>query len=800
MMRSISAIAKPLRIKRRMIHAAVIGALITLLAASGAGITFALWNAQASVSGSATAANLSITTANFGSNNFTFRNNALSVRSSVTITNTTNTSSVTRGDLGIQLDTVSDTAGIGAHISVRAWRLAANATCTDAPSTAVTEGTWGGFPAIAESALLAAGASATYCIISSAQGNERSSLAVTSGSATIQPRISATLTVHNFTVSATATAQQQTSHIYPATNQPANYTWYQIRSVAAQRGCIDVNGGPGGSGTNLIDFACKSGTAADTYNQDWEIRAASASPSYVTIVTRYNSALRVNATANSGRVEVQNAQGGGSPEWQFQHRSASGSSSVFQIVNRVNGLCLQSGTASGALTMAQCDGSAQQGYTLVLRAQIAPSIPTLNCTDSAGTTAQTVSLGWTEPAIGTYEVQAQKTGSTTNSTWTPLGTVPAGATSYTLPVADPSWSNGTRNIRVVFNDAVAASTTIWKGVTGTEQRLRCTTPTVNVAGLACTSTPTGVTYTWNELALGAYSFQVRRTATGSNWTEIGTVTTGATSLTVSGTVPSNINSGTRDLRVMNGTTQISPAGLTIWKGQTTVNGPQVLQCAQPTPNLSALTCTDVGTSQVAIGWSHPAYSAYTVTLLPGGGGIGADVATATIGAGSITLTAGSDWAAGDRTIRISDGTVSGTIVVTKSGIANQNGQTHRLRCVTPNAGSGAAPAPAPAPALTPTKTAELAGTDGYYLSLLWSAQTVGTPTNYTVLLGGQPFPVVPVHEWSMDRLHLNSADFASVAIGETVLEIFDGSTLVISQPLLITANVNDPVNRAVYRR
>jgi hypothetical protein len=791
-MHAVSAIIRPFRTKRGMIHAAIIGALITLLAASGAGITFALWNAQASVTGSATAANLSITTANFGSNDFTFRNNALSVRSSVTITNTTNTSSVTKGDLGVQLDTVTDAEGIGADIRVRAWRLAANAACTDAPSTVVTEGTWATFPAISQPALLAAGASATYCIISSAVGDERSSLAVTDGSASIQPRITATLAVHNFTVSATATAQQQTSHIYPTTNQPANYTWYQIRSVAAQRGCVDVNGGLGGAGTNLIDFACKTGTSADTQNQDWQIRVASASPAYVTIVTRYNTALRVNATNDNGRVEVQTSQGAGSPDWQFQHRSASGSNSVFQIVNRANGLCLQSGTASGALTMAQCDGSTQQGYTLAVRGEITPNIPTLTCTDSAGTTAQTVALGWTEPAIGTYQVQVQKS---TGTTWTTLGTAAPGTTSYTLPTADSSWSAGTRNLRVVFNSEVAASTTIWKGVTGSEQRLRCAAPTANVTGLACTSTPTGVTYAWNELALGAFTFQVRRTATSTNWTTIGTVTTGATSLTVSGTPSTDITSGTRDLRVMNGTTQISPAGLSIWKGQIAVNGAQVLQCAVPTPNFSALTCTNVGTNQVAIGWSHPAYSAYTIALMPGGGGTGADVATVAIGAASITLTPGSDWAAGVRTIRVSDGSVSGTIAVDKTGIANQNGQTHRLRCITANQG-----ATTPPPAATPTKTAELTGTDGYYLSLLWSAQTVGTPTNYTVLLDGQPFPVVPAHEWSMDRLHLNSSDFAAIAVGDKVLQIFDGSTLVISQPLRITENANDPVNRAVFRR
>lgn len=789
-MRSLSAITGPLRTKRGMLHAAVIGALITLLAASGAGITFALWNSQAGVSGSATAAKLSITTENFASNNFTFRNNALSVRSSVTIRNTTDTPSTTKADLGIALDTVTDTEAIGTDIRVRVWRLAAGAACTDAPSTTVREGTWGSFAAFTEPTLLAAGASATYCITSSAVGDERSNLAVADGSAGIQPRITATLAVHNFTVSATATAQQQTSHIYPTTSQPASYTWYQIRSIASQRGCVDVNGGLGGAGTNLIDYQCKTGTGADTQNQDWELRSSSATPAYVTIVTRYNPALRINATASNARVEVQTAQGTGSPEWQFQHRSTSGGAAVFQIVNRANGLCLQSSTASGALVMAECDGSAQQGYTLQQRGEITPNIPTLNCTDSPGNSAQTVTLGWTEPAIGAYTVEAQKSG----TQWSTLGTTAAGATSFTLPTADATWTNGSRAVRVTFNGATAASTTVWKGVTGTEQRLRCAAPTANVTGLACTSTPTGVTYAWNELALGAYTFSARgTTGSSSAWAEIGTVAAGTTSLTITG-APAALLNGTRSLRVSNGSTDLA-TGLSVWKGQVSVNGPQVLQCAAPTPNFAGLTCTNVGTDQVMIGWSHPAYSAYTVALLPGGGGAGTTIGTAAVGAGSITFGPGSDWAAGTRTIRVSDGSTSGTIDVQKYGTANTN-QTHRLRCITSNL----APAPEQSKPAVATQTATVIGSDGYYLALTWPAQTVGATTNYTVLLGGNPFPVVPVNEHSQERLHLYSGDFAPVAIGDTVLEVFDGSTLVISQPLRVAANVNDPANRAVYAR
>src|SRR5690606_2917516 len=106
-----------------------IGMLLTLLVASGVGLTFAYWNSQATVSTSASAATLSMTTSNFTSAAFTFRNNALSNRSSVTITNTTATDSTAAADLTIALDTASGNNALAAGIAVTVWRVEPGTNC-----------------------------------------------------------------------------------------------------------------------------------------------------------------------------------------------------------------------------------------------------------------------------------------------------------------------------------------------------------------------------------------------------------------------------------------------------------------------------------------------------------------------------------------------------------------------------------------------------------------------------------------------------------------------------------------------
>lgn len=753
--------------RRSMIHAALIGALVVLLAASGAGITFALWASQATVSSSATAATLAVSTTNFTSGAFTFGNHALSTRSSVTVSNTTTTSSTTPANIAVSLDIAGGDAALASLVTVQMWRVTTGTNCTTAtPSGTVRNGTWASFTSFTETGLLVAGASAQYCLSSSIA--ERSSVATASGTLSIQPRISAVATVGNFSASATATTTQTTSHIYPATNQPAAHTWFQIRNSSTTR-CVDVEGGTLGAGTTVIDYPCKTATGSDTFNQDWSISTASADPRYVTIATRYNQNLLIGSTdaattAGTG-IQVQVPASGNHQQWQLQVRSTTAGVSTFQIVNRASGLCLQASSA-GTLTQQACDGSAVQGFTMTNRGLESPTISSLMCADTTGPSNQTVVLSWTQPAFGAYTIQAQRSG----STWTTVGTAPEDATSFTMPQADSQWTAGTRNIRVTYNGQTLASSTVWKGMNGTEHRLRCAAPAASVAGIVCASTPTGVAYTWSEPAVGAYTFQARQGS--GTWQDIAEAASGAMSVTSSSV--GTFANGTADLRVRYNGSTLASAITTVWKGQLAQGGAAVLQCAAPTANFTSLSCVNSGSNSVAIGWGHPAMGTYTISRQTGSGWT--QVTTAAQWATSATFSASSAWPAGTTTLRVLYGSESATITVQKSN----SGNTHILRCIAPPLVSG-----------TPS------GGDGYYASWSWPlAAVTGAEADFVVLIDGvvTDIPVRKWGEWTLQMWATPTNSYGYTATpGTRTIEVRRGSAtgeLIMSAPVTFSTSPN----------
>src|SRR5690606_18328703 len=78
--------SRPLR--STLIHTGGVMLLVTLLAASGAGVTYALWTASATTSSTAKGGQLAVTAAFANSGNSTFQNNALTVNGTVTVRNT----------------------------------------------------------------------------------------------------------------------------------------------------------------------------------------------------------------------------------------------------------------------------------------------------------------------------------------------------------------------------------------------------------------------------------------------------------------------------------------------------------------------------------------------------------------------------------------------------------------------------------------------------------------------------------------------------------------------------------------
>lgn len=458
-----------------LLRGGIVATLALTLAMTGAGITFALWSSSASLETDASTAELALTAENFSSTDFTFRNHALKTRSSVTITNTTNTASELAADLTLAFGTTAgSSAALAQSVSVKVWRVSAGTNCTTATladSDAEGSGTWALFPSITETALLKHGQQAQYCIESAATDGERSGLASVTGSATISPQITAKLTAGNFTATAVKVASQKTNYIYPAHNQPAPSTWYNVVNTGANQRCVDVGGGNGANGTAIINYRCK---LDGTLNQDWGLVTASYAPRYVKIVTRYTSGsspaqnLAIGPTS-SGAVQVQTPDANSrAQQWQFQLRSNSGTTDTFQIVNRDSGLCLQgNATEESAIVLRECDGSALQGFTLAPRLQVAPVL-TLACVD----TGAGVTFSWTGKAIEEYKLEVAQVGS---STFVPLKTVPFGSESVMVLPGDMASGapTGSYAVRAKWRNHELGSTTLWNEKAGAEPSLAC---------------------------------------------------------------------------------------------------------------------------------------------------------------------------------------------------------------------------------------------------------------------------------------------------------------------------------------
>src|SRR5690554_6668375 len=137
---------------RKLLHLGLVSSVAVALVTTGAGITFALWNSSVGVTSEASTAQLELTAENFSSTDFIFRNDRLHARSSVTITNTTNTASTRAADVKLVLDTTTGSSGaLAAATTVSAWRVTPSTNCaTVAPSGTVHSGTWALFPVITE--------------------------------------------------------------------------------------------------------------------------------------------------------------------------------------------------------------------------------------------------------------------------------------------------------------------------------------------------------------------------------------------------------------------------------------------------------------------------------------------------------------------------------------------------------------------------------------------------------------------------------------------------------------------------
>jgi hypothetical protein len=417
----------------RRIKLGIATALTGFLVLAGTTAGFAFWNASNTVNSTVGAATLTMSTTNFTSVGYTFGNETLVTTGSVTVTNTTTTTSTQNGAVSVTFGPAAS-ATLAGKVTATIWTTASAANCTagaTVPSGA-TSALWSTSPVLTAS--LAKNASVIYCVRSSIASRE--TVATSGGSLTFQPQISATITVGNFTGSTTATTTQSTQFIYtPATADVTHWNW--IRPNFSTNYCLDVSGAGTTSGTIVISYGCKNAGAS---NQNWKMTASGAT-GYYTIQPRNATGLRVDngsTTASGSSIAVNTASGSPATatnqQWQLQQVSTN----VYEFVNPYSGMCLTSPTGTdqnlGNLTQTACSGDVYQQF------KVSQAFENFTCAISGNNWK----WSWNSVTTGPYHVLV-----THGTTTTELVTTPATATGATLAFSAANYGNGTYNVSFV---------------------------------------------------------------------------------------------------------------------------------------------------------------------------------------------------------------------------------------------------------------------------------------------------------------------------------------------------------------
>jgi hypothetical protein len=413
----------------------------------GTGATYAYWSTAVTATGTATAAQLAITTTNFGSVSYVYGNETLTTTGSVTVTNATSAVSTRVPALTLAFTRASGDAAFAGAVSLVVWPTSAAGNCTAAAAvgSGSSSGTWASFTPVSTTLAKGTAAAAIYCVRSTIA--DRQSPALASGTTSFVPQIAATLTVGNFTAAASATAAQSTHYIYPLATGVSAANWYQIKSSGQ---CMDVTGGgASGSGTTVISYPCKAINTADTFNQEWQLEQSGTS-GYYEIKPHNAMTLRTDGNLTSspgGQITVTTDTNATTQLWQPQLVSAG----VYQFVNKSTGLCLTSTTVNtGAMTQTVCNGSAAQQHTFTTSSYV--QLEALACSPTGATTTRRVAFSWTTAVNGGYVVQGERT----TGNWFPIApttaiTASGAAVDGTLPTTPSAvlnWSTGAHAVRI----------------------------------------------------------------------------------------------------------------------------------------------------------------------------------------------------------------------------------------------------------------------------------------------------------------------------------------------------------------
>lgn len=430
----------------------IVAALTTVFVLVGGSAGFAYWAASNTVTSTVGAASLALTTSNFTSTAYTFGNETLVTTGSVTVTNSTATTSTQSGAVSVTFGPAASTTLAGL-VNLNVWSTTSAANCTAgalAPSGA-TSAAWSTPTTLTST--LAKNASVIYCLRSSIASRE--SAASSGGSLSFQPMISGTIKVGNFIGTTSATTTQSTQYIYPAVTNLNVANWQWIRpnfSNTSFNYCLDVSGASTASPTIVISYGCKPSGAS---NQQWKFTASGVA-GYYTIQPRHATGLRIDnnsTTASGGSISVNNAAGNAATatnqQWQLQFVS----SGVYEFVNPYSGMCLTSpGGADqnlGNLTQSACAGGVYQQF------KVSQAFENFTCTPSAS--ANTWTWSWTTAKTGPYHVLV-----THGATTTELATTASSANGASIAYATPTgYGTGTYNVQFVdANNTLVGTGTI----------------------------------------------------------------------------------------------------------------------------------------------------------------------------------------------------------------------------------------------------------------------------------------------------------------------------------------------------
>jgi len=414
----------PRALRRRFGAAGTIAAIVAFTLLAGTGASYAYWSATTSTAATATTGDVAVTVSNFAPAALT--NHGPSTTGSVTVTNTTvqNPGSTTAATLSLVFSrsggTSSGSAAFANATTLVVWPTASAANCTAAATpTGGTTGTWGG-SGLTVTGTLAKGAAQIYCVRTSLA--TPSAAGVSSGTNDFQAQVAATLSVGNFTGSASVAPSETTAYIYPlGTTATGSYQAIYVGNGTAL--CADVENATTTTGSELIPWGCHGGT-----NQQWRFTATVAG--YYEINPGHATGLRIGATATASgsAVTVQTDSTASAQDWQLQTISGG----IFQFVNRASGFCLTSSSTTGdnnsPMTVEPCNGSVAQRF------QPASGAPLVNlqCTAGTGGLNRNLTLTWTS-LTGTFTLWIDGTATSTSSSGTTTGmTRTIGLGDYTI--------------------------------------------------------------------------------------------------------------------------------------------------------------------------------------------------------------------------------------------------------------------------------------------------------------------------------------------------------------------------------